>query len=225
VDFTVGGTCVTKPTLQTPSGNQPTYQWDGGGGVWTWFWVYVLNLSTGAYYGSDWVNSSASTWASPYMLPAGNYRAWGTVYHPNCGVSEWSDPVDWTVGGGAAASVRFYNNLLCGGSSFNATFTFGGQAFNATSGNWSSCDTFAPGTYSWSLNADTGGCGTLTGSGTYTVAAGNVYNFLLDLDTPAALYVVPQSGDCSTGTPWSLDTSSMELLQNFPNAEGVTRAK
>jgi hypothetical protein len=72
---------------------------------------------------------------------------------------------------------------------------------------------------------DAGSCGILSGSGTYTVTAGNVYNWELDLDTPAALYVTVQSGDCSTGTPWSLDASSKELLQNFPTAEGLKRAK
>jgi hypothetical protein len=88
----------TKPTLRTPTGGQPTYQWDCGGGEWEWFWVYVQNLSTGAYYGSDWVNSSANTWGQPSALPWGNYRVWVRVYHPQCGFSEWSDPVDFTVG-------------------------------------------------------------------------------------------------------------------------------
>jgi hypothetical protein len=101
VDWTVGN-CCAKAVLQTPSGGRPTYQWSCGTGAWTWFWVYVQNLSTGAYYGTGsashgWVNSSVNTWASIYTLPAGDYRAWVRVYHENCGFSEWSDPVDWTV--------------------------------------------------------------------------------------------------------------------------------
>jgi len=99
VDFTVGN-CSGTPILQTPSGEPPTYQWDGGTGEWTWFWVYVQNLSTGAYYGSGWVNSPDSFWTSALTLPVGSYRAWVRVYHESCGFSEWSDPVDWTVGGG-----------------------------------------------------------------------------------------------------------------------------
>jgi hypothetical protein len=96
-DWTVGN-CTSKPTLQTPSGEQPTYQWDGGGGQWEWYYVYVQNLSTGALYGSGWVNSDLSSWAQPSPLPWGNYRVWVQVYHSQCGFSEWSDPRDWTVG-------------------------------------------------------------------------------------------------------------------------------
>ncbi|MHC4676186.1 MAG: choice-of-anchor Q domain-containing protein [Planctomycetota bacterium] len=96
-DFTVGN-CTGKPTVQTPSGQQPTYQWDGGGGQWEWFYVYVQNLSTGALYSSGWVNESTNTWTQPSPLPWGNYRVWVRVYHSQCGFSEWSDPQDWSVG-------------------------------------------------------------------------------------------------------------------------------
>jgi predicted nucleic-acid-binding Zn-ribbon protein len=227
-DWTVGN-CTSKPTLQTPSGNQPTYQWDGGTGVWEYFHVYVRNLCTGAYYGSDWVNSSVNTWTQTNPLPAGYYRAWVQVYHSQCGYSEWSDPRDWGVGN---ASVRFYNNLICGSTPFTATFTYGGQAFNATSGNWSSCDAFAPGTYSWSLYADAGACGILDWSGTEPVAAGIVYNIWLGLDEwdEPELFVYEECGDCGDPTPWSLDaTGSRVLMKSPPNEKfplkGFKRAR
>jgi subtilisin family serine protease len=238
VDFTVGGTCCTKPTLAMPTGDPPRYDWSCDTAVWTHYWVYVVNLSTGAYYGTGtpsygWEVSSDNFWNSTTPLTAGNYRAWNVVYHPNCGVSEWSDPVDWTVGGGGNVSLRFGNNLICGTTPFTATFTFAGQVFPAFSGNWSICRTFAPGTYAWTFYADAGACGILGPvGGDFTVAAGNVYSIWLDLDTPWDLYVDQQSGDCSTPTPWSLDTSSperlpfsSELLDKFPPAEGLKRAK
>ena len=91
------GDCCGKPTLATASGEQPTYQWSCGG-QWEWFYVYVQNLSTGVLYGSGWVNDSANTWTQPSALPWGSYRVWVRVYHSQCGYSEWSDPVDFTVG-------------------------------------------------------------------------------------------------------------------------------
>jgi hypothetical protein len=91
--------CCSKPTLQTPSGEQPTYQWSCGDGQWEWFYVYVQNLTTGALHGSGWIyDPGATTWTQSYPLPWGSYRAWVRVYHPQCGYSQWSDPVDWTVG-------------------------------------------------------------------------------------------------------------------------------
>jgi hypothetical protein len=112
-DFTVGN-CCTKATLNpVPDGeDQPTYQWDCAGGQWTWYWIYVLNVNTGCYYGTGsasygWVNSLDNFWNSTHALPAGNYQAWVRVYHENCGLSEWSDPVDWTVGGAPAIQNSF----------------------------------------------------------------------------------------------------------------------
>ena len=111
VDWSVGNCCL-KPTVQTPSGDQPTYQWSCGSGEWTWYWVYVLNANTGAYYGTGsasygWVNSLDNFWSSTRTLPAGDYQGWVRVYHENCGLSEWSDPVDWSVGGAPAIQNSF----------------------------------------------------------------------------------------------------------------------
>jgi hypothetical protein len=97
VNFTVGN-CANKPVLQSVSGSQPTYQWGAGANAqWTYYWVYVLNLSTGQVYDSGWVNSTDNFWDQPALLPSGNYQAWVQVYHPNCGVSGWSDPQGWIV--------------------------------------------------------------------------------------------------------------------------------
>jgi hypothetical protein len=95
----VAGDCAGTPGLQPipPGDNQPTYNWSGTGGQWTYFQVYVKNLSTNANYESGWVESPSNNWDQPSPLPSGNYRAWARVYHPQCGISDWSVPQDWTV--------------------------------------------------------------------------------------------------------------------------------
>jgi len=93
--------CCTKPTPVAPSGSgvsvRPTYQWSCSGS-WEWYWVYVQNLSTGAYYGSGWVQSGASSWTPTFDLPWGSYRWWVRTYDSDCLYSEWSDPMDFAVG-------------------------------------------------------------------------------------------------------------------------------
>jgi hypothetical protein len=97
VEWTVGN-CPGKPVLQSVSGDQPTYDWSGSSGEWTWFYIWVQNTSTGETYNSGWIQSSASTWMQTAPLPWGTYKVWVQVWHDQCGNSEWSDPVEWTVG-------------------------------------------------------------------------------------------------------------------------------
>lgn len=114
-------------------------------------------------------------------------------------------------GGGGTASVRFFNNLTCNGTNFTATLTFCGQTLTSVSGNWSSCHDITPGTCTLSVNASTGGCGTLSDSMSYSITEGSVYNFALDLSGGnPALGVNEQTGDCSTTTPWRTSVSEIE---------------
>lgn len=106
--------------------------------------------------------------------------------------------------GTETASVRFFNNLTCGGNNFTATLTVCGQTFTSVSNDWSSCDDITPGTCTLSLHAQTGACGTLSESTSYSFEEGSVYNFVLDLDDQdnVVLGVNVQDGDCDTNTPW-----------------------
>lgn len=112
--------------------------------------------------------------------------------------------------GTQTASVRFFNNLTCNGNNFTATLTVCGQTFTSVSGNWSSCDDITPGTCTVSLNAQTGACGTLSTSVSYSFDEGSVYNFALNLEgTDPALGVNTQTGDCTTNTPWLTGVSEL----------------
>jgi hypothetical protein len=228
MDFTVGN-CCTKPTLDpVPDGEpQPTYQWSCGDGEWTWYWVYVQNLFTGSYHGTGtakngWVEGSANTWTPAYALPGGDYRAWVQVYREGYGFSEWSDPQDWTV---PYASGRFFNNLLCMGFPFNATFTVCGRSLTSYSGTWSACGIVKAGTCPWSLYANAGMCGILRASGTVDVDPNCVYDVVLTLEGNEVVLTYLQTcpGDCSTPKPWSAG-ASFESLRKFPS-EGFTRAR
>jgi parallel beta-helix repeat protein len=230
VDFTVGN-CCAKPTLSldltTHGVERPIYNWDCGDGEWTWYWVYVQNLSTGSYHGTGtakngWEEGSTNTWTPAYALPGGDYRAWVQVYREGCGFSEWSDPQDWTV---PYASGRFFNNLLCMGYPFNATFTVCGRSLTSYSGTWSACGIVKAGTCPWSLYANAGMCGILRASGTVDVDPDCVYDVVLTLEGNEVVLTYLQTcpGDCSTPKPWS-GGASFESLRKFPS-EGFTRAR
>jgi len=130
----------------------------------------------------------------------------GTTYHVRAyatnsvGTSYGSDR-SFTTQGTEIASVEFYNSLVCGGNPFTATFTIGGEALTSVTGNFSKCEEVACGkSLSWSLYADTGGCGTLTGSGSKTLSCDCLYTFVLDLndDGDIVLYTFYECpGDCS----------------------------
>ncbi|MHC4708557.1 MAG: S8 family serine peptidase, partial [Planctomycetota bacterium] len=211
VNFTVGN-CAAKPVLQPiPDGDdQPTYDWSSTTGAWDYFQVYVLNRSTGATYSSGWGLGPDSTWTQPYTLPVGDYRAWVQVYHPDCGISELSDPVDWTL---PYAAGRFFNNVLCNGG-FNATLYIDGVSLTSFSGNWAGCAVVAPGLYTATVSASTA-CGPIYGSVRVALFADTVYDIVLDYDPGLGPFVwgIERPGNCNTPLPFSLDTSGKTLMK------------
>jgi serine protease len=98
LDFDVGN-CAGKPILQAVADDntQPTYDWSGSSGEWTWYNVEVKSLTSGKFYNSGWKAGADTTWSQLSELPLGTYQARVQVWHPVCGYSEWSDPVEWTI--------------------------------------------------------------------------------------------------------------------------------
>ena len=113
------------------------------------------------------------------------------------------------------ASVVFYNNLECGGSSFTATLTIDGQALTSVTGVNSDCEEFDCGeSLNWSLYANTEGCGPISMSGSITMTCDCLYEMVLTLSggAPALGYVRTCPGDCSDVS--SAFTGSMQLLDS-----------
>ncbi len=113
------------------------------------------------------------------------------------------------------ANIVFYNNLLCGGSSFTATLTIDGKALTSATGVYSDCEEFDCGvSLNWSLYADTGGCGTLTGSGSRVYDCDCLYEVVLTLSDGNVVLVTSEScpGDCSDVN--SVSIGSMKLLDS-----------
>jgi hypothetical protein len=97
------------------------------------------------------------------------------------------------------ASVVFFNNLVCGGKDFTATFTIGGETLTSISGEYSNCEEVNCGkSLSWSLYASSA-CGTISGSGTKTLTCNCLYEFVLGLSggNPALFTYSDCPGDCS----------------------------
>lgn len=110
-------------------------------------------------------------------------------------------------------SIVFYNLLTCGGKSFAATLTIDGQALTSTSGISSVCKQSDCGkSLAWSLYANPGGCGTITGQGSIALDCNCIYEFVLTLSggNPAIGFVKTCPGDCTDVT--SASTESMESL-------------
>jgi hypothetical protein len=60
------------------------------------------------------------------------------------------------------------------------------------------------------VQAQTGGCGTLSASVSYSFEEGSVYNFVIaEEGGNPSLGVNVQSGDCSTNTPWLTGVSEL----------------
>ena len=113
------------------------------------------------------------------------------------------------------ANIVFYNNLVCGGSSFTATLTIDGQVLTSVSGVNSDCEEFDCGvSLNWSLYANTGGCGILTGSGSrvYDCDCLYEYRFLVISGSVYLLFSKSCPGDCSDVS--SAFTGSMQLLDS-----------
>jgi len=113
------------------------------------------------------------------------------------------------------ANIVFYNNLVCGGSSFTATLTIDGQVLTSVSGVNSDCEEFDCGvSLNWSLYANTGGCGILTGSGSRVYDCDCLYEVVLTLsgDTPTLVFYKSCPGDCSDVS--SISIGSMKLLDS-----------
>jgi hypothetical protein len=111
------------------------------------------------------------------------------------------------------ASVRFYNALTCGGSSFSATLDICGASLDSETGSWSSCETVDSGNCSASVYATTN-CGTIDISGSVSLEADCVYSFVLYLDESdnvVLLYDETCPGDCNTVTPFSAGASLRSL--------------
>ena len=100
-----------------------------------------------------------------------------------------------------SSDAVFYNNLICGSTPFTATLTLDGTPMSAISSNYSSCNPFDFNTsLSWSLYADAGACGTLSGSSSNTLDCNCLYEFFLGLDASynPTLYIYSTCpGDCS----------------------------
>ena len=114
-----------------------------------------------------------------------------------------------------AASIVFYNNLLCGGSSFTATLTIDGQVLTSVTGVYSDCEEFDCGkSLDWDLYANTGACGIITAQSSKTFDCDCLYEFRLSLsDSQPAVYIYKTCpGDCSGVS--SAFTGSMKLLDS-----------
>ena len=113
------------------------------------------------------------------------------------------------------ANIVFYNNLLCGGSSFTATLTIDGKALTSATGVYSDCEEFDCGvSLNWSLYADTGGCGILTGSGSRVYDCDCLYEYRFLVLGSSVYLVFSKScpGDCSDVS--SVSIGSMKLLDS-----------
>jgi hypothetical protein len=199
----------------TVSGNQINWSgsWQEGGGTVT------ANISL-TISGDSLSGSSSWTWSDGYSCP-GTTQITGTRYSA-------PPPGD--------TSARFFNDVTCGGSLFTATLNLCGTTLTSQSGSWSSCQTVASGTCSWSVYADAGACGTISFSDSVSLNSGCIYDFVLDIDGGNVVLVCFTTcpGDCSSPTPFSVGTSleslsdddSFELLMEVPiEGEGLTRAQ
>jgi subtilisin family serine protease len=102
------------------------------------------------------------------------------------------------------ASVVFYNDLVCGGTAFTATYTIDGEALSSVSGNYSNCEEVDCGvSVAWSLYANAGGCGIIEASGTINLTCDCLHEFVLTLDDASDIVVYHFTtcpGDCSDVT-------------------------
>jgi hypothetical protein len=222
-------------TLVSPSGtiteDMPTYTWNAVETS-TWYYLWVEDGSGNTFkkwYTAESAGCPAGTGncsVTPALaLPDGDCQ-WRIQTWNSYGYGPWSTVMLFTVDTQPdnEASGRFYNNLLCYGSSFNATLTVGGKTLSSTSGNWSSCKTWTPGTHSWSLYANAGACGTITASGSIYLDPDTIYDVVLDLDgTNIIVWYLERTGDCSTSPPWVADVSGETLMEIPFEIEGFTR--
>ena len=224
-----------KATLISPSGtidhNTPTYTWNA---VETSSWYYLwVNDSTGTkikkWYTAEDAGCPSGTGECTVTpataLQEGACRWWIQTWNES-GYGPWSPGMSFTVATqpGNEASGRFYNNLLCSGVSFNATLTVGGETLSSTTGNWSSCKTWTPGTHSFSLYANAGACGTITMSGSINLDPDTIYDVVLDIEgTDIILWYLERTGDCSTPPPWIADVPGETLIRIPLESEGIER--
>ena len=200
----------------TVSGSQINWSgtWQEGGGTVT----ATISLTIS---GNSLSGSSSWTWQEDGYSCSGTTQITGSRTPP---------------GPSGDTSARFFNNLTCGGSNFTATLTLCGTILTSQSGSWSSCQTVASGTCSFSVYADAGACGTISFSDSMSLDSGCIYDFILDIDgaNVVLLYIRTCPGDCTTPTPFSTGTSleslsdddSFELLMEVPiEGEGLTRAQ
>jgi len=112
------------------------------------------------------------------------------------------------------ANIVFYNNLLCGGSSFTATLTIDGHVLTSVTGVYSDCEEFDCGkSLNWEVYADTGGCGTIRFGSSIILDCDCLYRFRLTLyEGYIAMVTSWTPGDCSDVS--SAFTGSMQLLES-----------
>jgi hypothetical protein len=194
---------------------------------------------------SDWGPNQLSTTISPggsltiQSIPPDDYKL-KVVFSDNSTYEEY----DISIVGGQTytvtlteediASVRFYNNLICGGNSFTATLDVCGASLTSETGSWSSCKTVSAGDCSWSLDAPDCGSIQFDMSGPISLDSDCVYSFVLkldDSDEPELVYYETCPGDCNTDYPFSAgaslrslsDDGSFKTLMKVPiEGEGFT---
>ena len=148
----------------------------------TYYFEYGVDTS----YGSTTSSSSAGSGTSAVSVNAAiSDLTSDTTYHyrlvatNSSGTSNGDDQSFTTDTSEQVASIVFYNNLLCGGSSFTATLTIDGKALTSVTGVYSDCEEFDCGaSLNWSLYANTGGCGILTGTGSRVYDCDCLYTYI-----------------------------------------------
>ena len=148
--------------------------------------TYYFQYGTSTSYGSSTTSTSAGSGTSDVSVDASiSGRSSNTTYHyrliatNSAGTSYGDDQSFTTDTSEQVASIVFYNNLLCGGSSFTATLTIDGKALTSVTGVYSDCEEFDCGaSLNWSLYANTGGCGILTGTGSRVYDCDCLYTYI-----------------------------------------------
>ncbi len=122
----------------------------------------------------------------------------------------------------------FFNSLLCGGFPFIATLTLDGNPLNSTTGNLSACREFDCGkSLNWSLYAETGGCGTLTGNGARAFNCNCLYGAVLTLDASNSVVLIFYEscpGQCSDLAGATAAAGTWEIVETIPlqsDADGI----
>ena len=135
------------------------------------------------------------------------------------------------TGGGSSeeASAIFQNRLGCYDFPFQASLTIDGKEFISTYPNWSTCQALTCGeSLNWSLYADAGACGIISGSGTLTFNCNHLIEVVLELDLfdqPVLSFYDTGTGDCggaSSGSAQEMTLMDSVVLSTHAGASGFT---